>query len=125
MRILLLAVIVSSVACNRIADSDPIDYTEEVERICLGLCEMNVACHEPPLFETVEECEAVCLDIQTLYDDTNCGSAGRDLYDCVAATTTCEMYNDTNNVNAEDYTCKAEKDRLASLTCVADSGPPP
>lgn len=104
-------------ACSDRTIDPVVDYTEEVERICTAYCEMNVMCHEPAIFSTFEDCYDVCIDMTYLWDDTHCGEVMRDIHDCAGATTTCEAYNDTNNVHAEDYTCKAEKDRLNPGTC--------
>ena len=93
------------------------DFTEEVARICDAFCEMNVACHEPPVFDTEDECLELCLDHPYMYDDTECGAAHRADMDCVGATTTCAEYLDTLNVHADDYTCKAERQAIAPLDC--------
>lgn len=39
----------------------------------------------------------------------------RDVYECIGSQPTCELFLDTNNVHAEQYTCKAEKERWISL----------
>ena len=88
------------------------DFSEEVERVCGMLCEQNVSCHEPPLFETVNECFEVCISGDELYTTDACGAARRAVYECVGQTSTCEAYLDTHNVDAEDYTCKSEKDAM-------------
>lgn len=93
------------------------DFTEEVERICADYCEMNLACHEPPWFDTYDECETTCLGTAYVYNDTACGEARRAIFECVGATATCEEYNDTNNVHADNYTCKSEKDHWLDLDC--------
>ena len=95
--------------CSRTA---PADLSAEVDRICAMFCQRNVACHEPRLFETEDDCYEVCFEeFPSLHQQTECGAANRALYECVANTTTCEDYLDTNNVFAEDYTCKTEKQR--------------
>jgi hypothetical protein len=98
----------------------PVDYTEEVVRICTDLCEKVVTCVEPPLFSTEAECRASCTRPEhTMYEDSACGEAFRELYSCIGGTENCEEYLDTNNVYAEDYTCKEEKEVLATLKCGA------
>jgi hypothetical protein len=107
----------TAAACgDRIAEIDQ-DFTDEVRRICVDNCTMDLACREPQWFDTYAECEAVCLDTPYIYNDTDCGQARRDLVACIGSTATCELYNDTNNVHADDYTCKAEKDDWLSLEC--------
>jgi hypothetical protein len=93
------------------------DFTQEVERICEDYCAMNLACREPPAFESVDECESICLDTPYLYNDSTCGQAERDMYACIASTATCDLFDDTYNVHAESYTCKPEKDRFFALDC--------
>jgi len=93
------------------------DFTQEVEKICADYCSINLACREPPWFESYEECEDLCLETPYVYNDTECGEARRALTECVGSTATCEVYNDTLNVHADDYTCKAENDHYHSLKC--------
>lgn len=104
------------VGCTRIADVE-VDYTDQVLDICTDFCGMNLSCHEPAVFETHEACEAQCFDMGYILNDSECGEAHRDLYECVGATSTCDAYIDTNNVNADNYTCKAEKMALLALDC--------
>jgi hypothetical protein len=92
------------------------DFTAEVEQICADYCEMNLACHEPPWFETYAECEHICLHSEFMYNDTLCGERARAVRACVGSQPTCELYNDTNNVHADEYTCKAEKDGWAEVS---------
>jgi hypothetical protein len=100
---------------DRTIEPEPEDFTEEVERICASGCAVNLACREPPWFESYAECEQVCLHLAYIYNDTSCGEATRALYECIGSQPTCELYNDTLNVHAEQYTCKAENDHWASL----------
>ena len=105
---------VALVACSRVA---PADVSEEVERICAAFCEQNVACHEPELFETVDDCFQVCFhEYPSMHELDECGEATRALYDCVGSTQSCEEYLDTNNIGADDYACKAEKESR-TLAC--------
>jgi hypothetical protein len=114
--LVLLALVGASVSCgDRLIEPEPADFTEEVERICADYCEVNLACREPPWFESYQECENVCLHLAYIYNDTPCGQATRDEIECIGSQPTCELYNDTLNVHAEQYTCKAEKDHWASL----------
>ena len=78
---------------------------------------MNLACREPPAFGSQGECEDICLGLAYIYNDTDCGEAKRDMYECISSTQTCELFNDTYNVHAEVYTCKAENDHYHSLNC--------
>lgn len=98
------------------------DYTEEVERICRDLCEKVVTCVDPPLFETQEECRATCTGLDIMYEDSACGEGFRALYGCIGGTPTCEVYLDTKNVIAPDYTCKQENEALGPLKCGASEG---
>jgi hypothetical protein len=101
---------------DHLIEPEPADFTEEVERICADNCEMHFACGEPPAFESYEECEQICLHLAYIYNDTVCGEATRGVYGCIGSQPTCELYLDTNNVHAEQYTCKAEKDHWISLS---------
>jgi hypothetical protein len=113
----LATLLVAGLACSaRVVDVER-DFTEEVERLCVDFCTMNLDCHEPPWFETYGDCEHACLHAAYVYNDTVCGHARRALLECVGSTETCELYNDANNVFAEDYTCKAEKDHFTGLDC--------
>jgi hypothetical protein len=114
-----LAILVAGLACSaRVAEIER-DFTEEVERLCVDFCTMNLACHEPPWFETYEECEQVCLNTAYVYNDTACGQARRDMLECAGLLETCELYND-------DDVCKAEKDDYVGLQCgTSDEDPYP
>jgi hypothetical protein len=100
---------------DRLIEPEPEDFTEEVERICADNCEMQFTCFEPPAFESYEECEHICLHTPYIYNDTDCGAAKRGVYGCVGSQPTCELYLDTYDVHADDYTCKAEKDHWGDL----------
>ena len=68
----------------------------------------------------------ICLGLAYVYNDTDCGEAKRDMYECISSTQTCELFNDTYNVHAEVYTCKTEKDHWVDLNCgQSDEGPFP
>ena len=95
----------------------PRDFSAEADRICRDYCAMNVACHEPAIFEQESECREVCLDNELLFEDSECGASRRAGLDCVAQTETCADYRDTNNVNAETYTCQVEKLAFVELQC--------
>ena len=112
-----ILLVAAAFACSaRPADYEE-DFTAVVEQICADYCEMNLACHEPAWFETYEACDDTCLGLAYIYNDTDCGQAKRNMYECIGSTSTCELYNDTNNVHADQYTCKTEKDRWVSLDC--------
>lgn len=114
----LLVTAVITPACNaRSADPPEEDFTEAVERICNDYCSMNLACREPAAFENYQECEDICLESAYIYNDTDCGQALRDVFECIGSTSTCELFDDTYNVHADDYTCNAEKDHWVSLDC--------
>ena len=73
-----VALIGAAVSCgDRTIEPEPEDFTEEVERICADQCEMNLACLEPPGFESYQECEQICLHTAYIYNDTDCGEAMR------------------------------------------------
>lgn len=91
------------------------DFTAEVERICADYCEINLACREPPFFESYEECEHNCLHSAYIYNDTECGRATRGEIECVGSQPTCELYNDTLNIHADKYTCQAEHERRVDV----------
>jgi hypothetical protein len=93
------------------------DFTEAVEYICADYCQMNLACREPPAFESYEACEDICLGSAYVYNDTDCGQALRDVFECIGSTPTCELFDDTYNVHADEYTCKIEKNHWVSLDC--------
>lgn len=102
------------------------DFTAEVERLCADYCEMNLACRAPPAFANYDECEDACLGLDYVYNDTTCGEAHRAMIECIGSQPTCELFMDTYNVSADDYTCKAEKDRVTSLHCPqTDEDPTP
>jgi hypothetical protein len=109
-----VALVGAALSCGDRTIDEPEDFIEEVERICADNCEMQFACFEPP-FESYEACEHVCLHTGYIYNDTDCGEAKRGVYGCVASQPTCELYLDTYDVHADDYTCKAEKDHWADL----------
>ena len=110
------AIVGVALSCgDRTIDPEPEDFTEEVERICADFCEVNLECRDPPWFESYAECEHVCLHLGYIYNDTPCGEAMRAWHECIGSQPTCELYNDTLNVHAEQYTCKAENDHWASL----------
>jgi hypothetical protein len=111
-----LVMAVASACSARTLDYEE-DFIEEVEQICVNYCEKNLACHEPAWFETYEDCEAICLNTPFAYNDTICGQARRDMMTCIGSTTTCELYNDTNNVHADQYTCQFEKEFYLDLNC--------
>jgi hypothetical protein len=97
------------------------DFSDDVERICTAMCEKVVACRDPPVFATEEECRSVC-DNESMYEDTACGQGIRDFRECIGATANCEEYLDTLDVHAEDFTCKAENEGYAMLKCGAAEG---
>lgn len=99
------------------------DFSDEVDRICDNFCEMNLRCHEPPLFADESECHEVCVGQAYVMNDTDCGAAQRAQLDCVGHTQTCAAYNDTNNVDAETYTCQTET--LAFVTICGSSDEQP
>lgn len=108
--------LVGALSCgDRTIEPEPEDFTEEVERICEEYCEIYLACREEPVFDSYDECEHSCLHTAYIYNDTDCGEAKRGMYECVASQPTCELFLDTYDVHADDYTCKAEKDHWASL----------
>jgi hypothetical protein len=92
------------------------DFTEEVERVCADYCEINLACREPAWFESYDACEQTCLHATYIYNDTPCGEAMRAIMTCVGSQPTCELYNDTLNVHADEYTCQAETEHRAELS---------
>lgn len=107
-----IAVSLLVASCSR---TMPIDFTDDVERVCAAYCEQNLACHEPALFESFEDCYDLCFnEIPRLWQDDACGEAVRAKYECVGQTHSCEAYIDSNNVLADNYTCKAEKERSTS-----------
>jgi hypothetical protein len=95
------------------------DFTAEVEQICVEFCETDLACREPQWFQSYGECEHNCLHTGYLYNDTDCGEARRAVMSCLASQPTCELYNDTLNVHADQYTCQAEKEHWTDVgpTC--------
>lgn len=114
--LVLFALVGAALSCgDRTIEPEPEDFTEEVERICADYCEINLACREPPWFESYQECEHVCLHLAYIYNDTPCGAAMRAVHECIGSQPTCDLYNDTFNVHAEQYTCKAEKDHWVDL----------
>ena len=111
-------------ACSGRTVDTEVDYTQEVEQICEDFCTINLACHEPPVFESQVQCRDTCTELAYIKNDTACGEAHREFMACVAATTTCAEYNDTNNVDADNYTCKAEKTAFIELNCPQSSEEP-
>jgi hypothetical protein len=112
----LIALVGVALSCgDRVIEPEPEDFTEEVERICADYCEIYLACREEPVFDSHQECEQVCLHLAYIYNDTPCGEATRAVKECIGSQPTCDLYNDTLNVHAEQYTCKAEKDHWVSL----------
>jgi hypothetical protein len=98
------------------------DFTDDVERICQSMCEMNLACRDPPAFESMDECYAYCAGFEIMYEDSECGRAWRGMYECLGNTANCEEFLDTNNVHAEEYTCMEETLALSGLKCFASEG---
>lgn len=92
------------------------DFTAEVERNCADYCELNLACEPTPGFELYDECEHVCLHDGFVYNDTVCGEAARAVTECIGSQPTCELFLDTYNVHADEYTCQAEKDGWAEVS---------
>ena len=111
-----IAGIVALAGCSRTADYKEA-FTAEVERMCANYCALNLECQEPPAFEGYDECESYCLGLSYVYNDTECGEAKRAKFECIGSQPTCELYDDTQNVHADEYTCKAEKDAFTSLNC--------
>lgn len=73
-----------------------VDYSEEVERICEGLCTIDLQCVEMPLV-TYDECIEVCEEPGTiLHRDDRCGDAYRAYYDCIAGISTCDVWETAN-----------------------------
>jgi hypothetical protein len=93
-----------------------VDYTEEVERICEALCEKASTCGDPP-FTEYDECMASCTVPGGLHEDSTCGQAFRDWFECLGSTANCEEYLDARNTHAEDYTCKEETEYATGLLC--------
>lgn len=113
--------LVSGLACSGRPADPAEDHSEEVAKICADFCGQALACLPPDDgFESYEDCEGSCLTLGYIYNDSACGDALRDAYACIGSTPTCEAFLDTNNVDAEDYTCKAEKEHYTSLTCEED-----
>jgi hypothetical protein len=98
------------------------DLTEKVERICTDLCELELACIEPSLFESHEDCEHTCLHTQFIHNDSTCGEVKRAMLECFGSQPTCELYLDTFNDHADEYTCQAEKDPWLAIweACLAN-----
>jgi hypothetical protein len=116
LRLVLFALVGAALSCGEhLVEPEPADFTEEVERICADYCQTYLACREEPVFESYQECEHICLHIPFIYNDTACGETKRDVYECIGSQPTCELFLDTYNVHAEQYTCKAEKDHWANL----------
>jgi hypothetical protein len=98
------------------------DFTEDVHRICHSMCEMNLACRDPPAFETFEECFADCSGPELIYEDSECGQAFRDHFECLGNTANCEEFLDTNNVDAAEFTCMETNLTIVGLKCGAQDG---
>jgi hypothetical protein len=107
----------ATVACGARTGDYTEDFSEAVEEICTDYCTMFFACRDPSFFESYEDCETRCSGLGYIYNDTACGQSQRDMIGCIGSQPTCELFNDTENVFADDYTCKAEKDYDTSLYC--------
>lgn len=117
-----LALVTALAACSdRMADYPPVDYTEEVARICEDLCDKGATCADPP-FVDYDECLDACTVPGGMHDDTACGAAFRAWFGCVGGTATCEEYLDSRNTHAENFTCKEENLAAAALKCGAQEG---
>jgi hypothetical protein len=106
---------------------DLTNFTEEVQRICADLCEVNLACIEMSAFESQEACEHACPGFQFIQNDSTCGEAKRALLECVGSQPTCELFFDTFNVFADEYPCQAERERWIEIgeACLASEDPYP
>ena len=92
----------------------PVDYSEEVERICEGFCAMDIACLDEPLV-TVEECIEVCEQPDTvMFEESACGDAFRAYYGCVASTQTCDVWASNE--------CDDERETMFDLKCGTTEG---
>jgi hypothetical protein len=118
--LVLVPLALTSACTDRTLDYEK-DFTEEIIRICEAVCEKADTCVDPPIVE-YEKCMKGCTIPGGMHDDTVCGQAFRDFYDCVGSTATCEEYLDTQNFHAEDYTCKEEGEFLYELKCGAQDG---
>jgi hypothetical protein len=108
---------------------DLTDFTEEIQRICADLCEVNQACIEPPPFESQEACEDFCPRGPFRQNDSMCGEANRALLECVGSLPTCELFFDSFNLSraADEYPCQAERERWIEIyeACRASEDPYP
>lgn len=59
-----------------------------------------------------------------ILNDTDCGEAHRAMMECIGSQPSCELFLDTYDVHADEYTCKAEKDRYTGLLCGQSSEDP-
>lgn len=116
-----IVILVALAGCSSRTADYPVDYTEEVERICESVCGRQQMCMDPPYHE-YDDCMALCNMPGGMHDDTVCGEAFRAFYGCIADTETCEEYLDTHNVNAENFACKEENLALGALLCGAQEG---
>jgi hypothetical protein len=91
------------------------DFSEEVQRICADVCELNQACFEPPPFESQEACEHLCLYGPFIQNDSMCGEAVRAGNECIGSLPTCELFFDALNVYADEYPCQAEHERWIEI----------
>lgn len=96
------------------------DFTEEIEHICLALCEKDTTCVVPPVIE-YDECMAACTGPGAMHEDSICGEAFRAWFGCAAFTATCEEYLATRHVDT-DYLCKEETATVVELACGAPEG---
>ncbi len=114
-------VIVVSGCADRPLDQD---FRSEVDQICGQFCSTLLECQPDPSFSSQAECEESCKGMGFIYNDSDCGDAFRQFYACIGGVGSCKAYFDTHDVDANDYTCKAEKDRVAELGCWGTSEDP-
>lgn len=113
MRRLALGLLLVTGCADRSAEVE-VDYTQEVERLCEGYCTRGLECIAEPLIETQEECVEVCAEVDTFYENSDCGEAFRGYIACMGTTQTCEDWD-----AAHDTMCADEVARLWELSCGA------
>lgn len=95
------------------------DPVEEAREICSVVCTLQHACDATPPTPSVEECQDICMGLEDIIDDSECGRAARAMTRCVAEQETCEDYFHAMMATPPDP-CEAETKHFASLKCGAE-----